>query len=393
MTEHKPVSEMTRPVAVLDRGSLAVAVALATLTVERKNHIPVLGNLRLKGSGESLAVIGTDMDNEIHVPVPGAADSRLDITVPAHMLKDILSKAKDSEMASLEDATLPDGETRCGVDLGGVQFKLNAISATDFPVTFPVGTDHKTTDFEIDAGVLTEMLSKVRFAVSTEETRHYLNGIFLHHSQYSNGLRAVATDGHRLGIMEVEAPAGSAGLTGAIIPRKAVGLLLDIIKVQRKAAGGKLPPVTVSVEPGRIAFCVDSVTLTSKLVDGTFPDYERVIPRSGDAASVPVKAMKEAVTQVCLIGNTKGQSVKLDFSADRLHLSCRDADNGTSETAILCGSAAVLEIGFNARYLLDVLDEMESGDAFVTLTDSGNPAVWTDPADARFKAVLMPMRV
>ena len=390
MTEHKPVSDLGRPVAVLDRSALSRAVALATLTVDKKNHIPVLSNLRLKGEGESLVVIGTDMDNEIYVPVAGAADSRLDITVPAHMLKDILSKAKDSELASLDDASTDD-VSLCGVDLGGVKFKLNAIPATDFPVMAPVGSEHKTTDFEVEADVLTDILSKIEFAMSSEETRYYLNGIFLHSPERSGKLRAVATDGHRLAVMEVDAPEGCGGWPGAIVPRKTVGLLLDILKVARKLPGGA-GPVTVMAEPGRVAFCVGDITLTSKLVDGTFPDYERVIPRAGDGAVIAVKPLVDAVTQVTLISSQRNKSVKLEFGYDRLSLSCRD-DNGTSETVIPCESAAILEIGFNSLYLKELMGEMEGDSALVSLTDSGSPAVWTDPADARFKAVLMPMRV
>lgn len=391
MTEHKPVSELTRPVAVLDRSALARAVALATLTVDKKNHIPVLSNLRLKGEGESLVVIGTDMDNEIHVPVAGAADSRLDVTVPAHMLKDILSKAKDSELASLEDATLPDGETRCGVDLGGVKFKLNAIPAADFPAMAPVGSEHKTTDFEVEPEVLADLFSKVKFCQSTEETRYYLNGVFFHSPERSGKLRAVATDGHRLAVMEVEAPAGSSGFAGAIVPRKAVGLLLDILKVARKLPGGP-GPVTVSFEPGRIAFCVGHVTLTSKLVDGTFPEYERVIPRYGHTATVSVKKLEEAVAQVAIISQEKGKAVKLDFTSDRLTVSQQNPDTGFSETTIPCLADEPLHIGFNSRYLLDMLGHIAGDSMLMTLTDASSPAVIRDPADPRFMAVLMPMR-
>lgn len=391
MTAHIPVSDMTRPVAVLDRSSLARAVALATLTVDRKNTIPILSNLRLRGDGESLSVIGTDLDCEIIARVAGAADSRLDVTVPAHMLKDILGKAKDSELASLDDAST-DESYRCGVDLGGVKFNLNSLPATDYPEMEAVGSDCKTTDFEVEPDVLVDLFSKVKFCQSTEETRYYLNGVFFHSPERSGKLRTVATDGHRMAVMEVEAPAGSADFSGAIVPRRAVGILLDILKVMRKPPG-ILGPVTVSVEPRRIAFCIGSVRLTSKLIDGTFPDYERVVPRHGDKATVAVKSLVDAVTQVSLISPEKGKAVKLDFTGTGLTVSQHNADTGFSETTISCESEKPLTIGFNSRYLLDVAGHIGAESMYLSLNDAGSPMVVFDPADARFKAVLMPMRI
>jgi len=388
MTEHLPVSEISRPVAVLDRAGLARAVALAAMAADRKSAIPILSNLRLRGYGGALEVIGTDCDLEISVMVEGPADARLDLTVPAHMLKDILTKAKDSALASLDDAS-NDDVFRCGVDLGGVKFKLNAIPATDFPVLDPVSYGHS---FQVDADTVNDLLGKTSFAISTEETRYYLNGIHLHSLDRLGVFRAVSTDGHRLAMMEIPAPEGSLGMPGVILPRRAVGLLIDAIKLLGK---GKetLPMVRVEIASDRARFTIGGFTLTSKLVDGSFPDYERVVPRSGDMANIDVKEAKDAISQISLIsGNPKGQTVKFSFARDRLVLSCRDDDNGTSEAVVPCGSAATLEIGFAARYLIDILAEISAGHVFMWLTDSGSPAVFTDPCDPRFKAVLMPKR-
>lgn len=385
----------SRPVAVLERAALAHAVNIVTLAIERKNTIPILSNLCLTGDGESLTVKGTDLDIEIAVRVPGAADSRMAITVPAHMLKDILAKARDSELASIDHPpaapTGKDKTYRAAIDMGGVRFNLSALPYDDFP--------HLTAEFShsftIAADELAAMFDRTKFAISTEETRYYLNGVYLHHVR--EGLRATATDGHRLAMMTTAAPEGSEGMPGVIVPRKMIGLVLTVLKAAGKA-GGKgysLPPISVQVSASRIRFTIGEIVMTSKLIDGTFPDYQRVIPRHNDkVASLDVAAFGEAVEQVSLIHGKEGRAVKLAFSEARLTLTATNADAGTAEMTIAVGyGAESLDIGFNARYIRDVLANLAGESVTMHLNDAGSPTVLNDPADSRFTAVLMPMRV
>jgi DNA polymerase-3 subunit beta len=393
----------SRPVAVLDRAAFAQALAIVALAVERKNTIPVLSNLRLQGTGESLVLTGTDLDSEITFTLPGAADSRLAITAPAHMLSDILKKAKASELASMDHAADFDRDScSLAVDMGGVRFSLNAIPAEDFPV-MPAAVG---ASFSLPMAELLTAIERCRFAVSTEETRYYLNGIYFHPRRAERGgpvtFRAVATDGHRLAYFDMTGGPingrafGQAfkAAGGFIVPRLA---LEKVTKAAGILAKAKALPESVAVTVGRnmIRLAFGPVQITAKLIDGTFPDYMRVVPRYNENVSTfAVKDMAEAVTQVSLISAEKGRAVRLDVRPDSICLTVNNPGNGRAETTIPATLAGEpLEIGFNARYLTDLLAEITGETVTAAFSDAGSPAVFSDPADSRFAAVLMPMRV
>lgn len=378
-----------RPTALMERAPLAFAVNMAAMVVEKRNTIPILSNLLLQGDGEGLTVTGTDLDVEIRTRVTGTADSRLAVTVPAHMLKDILAKAKASDLASIDDLS----EGTAAIDMGGVRFKLQALPAGDFPDLSHGEFSHR---FAVPADDLASMFDKVKFAISTEETRYYLNGIYLNHD-HQGDLRAAATDGHRLAMMTLDAPAGSEGMPGVIVPRKAVKLLLDVLKATGKALGKgeALPPVTMEISASKIRFTVGAVTMTCKLIDGTYPDYTRCVPRHNEKrCTMDVKAMADAVNQVSLISSEKAGKVKLEFSNGACRFSVNNPDAGSAETTVAADYAdGEMDIGFNARYVLDVLAEISTDAVTLHLAEAGSPTLFTDCGDTRFAAVLMPMRV
>jgi DNA polymerase III subunit beta len=375
-------------IAVADRSPFSLAVALATAAVDRKNAIPILSNLLLVGRGGELEIVGTDLDMEIRCRVACPADERLATTVPAHMLRDILGKAKASDMVSIEAVS----DASCKLDLGGLLFTLNALPATDFP---DVDAGNLTTSFQVTADDLVAMFDKTRFAISTEETRYYLNGVYLHHHDSTGKLRAVTTDGHRLGMMAIDAPGGSKGMPGAIVPRKTVLYMLNALKLIARSSKAPLPEIKVELSQSRLRFTVGTVTVTSKLIDGTFPDYERVVPRDNSrAARMSVKALDSAVEQVSLISQEKGRAVRFTFSSGKCLLQVVNPDAGRAETTIDSAYAAEpLEIGFNSSYVRDFCAEITGDDVAFEFKDSGSPTIVRDPADTRWTGVLMPTRV
>jgi DNA polymerase-3 subunit beta len=264
---------------------------------------------------------------------------------------------------------------------------LQTLPADDFPA---LSVDDLGHAFTLPAADLKRLIDKTRFAISTEETRYYLNGIYLH-AATSDGkptLRAVATDGHRLAQAELPLPAGAKDMPGVIVPRKTVS---ELVKLVEDGDG----EVRIELSPAKIRFTTSRVVLTSKLIDGTFPDYERVIPQGNDKKmEVDNKTFAEAVDRVSTLSSDKGRAVKLAMQDGRLTLSVNNPDSGSAseEIAVEYGFDP-LEIGFNARYLLDISERLEGGTAEFQLADPGSPTLIRDGKDVSSLYVLMPMRV
>lgn len=399
--------------AVVERAPLTKAFEIVNHAVESRNTIPILSNARLIGDGSSLFVTGTDLDLELTVAVPAAADSRFAMTLPAGKMRDLLKKATASDFVAF---TMPpivrrkasphcaEGDMFDGtatVDFERVKYRLQAFHPSDFPELrgpTPLMSDLVSTDatyraFNLTGSDLWQSLNSTMAAMSSEETRYYLNGIYVHRAP--DVLRFVATDGHRLYRQELAAPGGSDDMPGIIVPRKAVTLLHKLLK-------GKACPESVGIEltSTRIRFTWGDpgfyVTLTSKLVDGTFPDYERVIPANNDKpATFDPEAMLEAVRAVTLISSERGRAVRMAFGSGACNLDVNNPDTGSASAEIACdyGSDPV-EIGFNAGYLVDAIATASPDGAGCTLTldDAGSPTLLTGSREG-WLAVLMPMRV
>jgi DNA polymerase-3 subunit beta len=247
-----------------------------------------------------------------------------------------------------------------------------------------------THKFGLKAADLKRLIDKTQFAISTEETRYYLNGIYLHTAgtNKSPTLRAVATDGHRLAQVELALPEGAAGMAGIIIPRKTVG------EVQRLIEDNEAE-ITLELSPGKIRFTFGDVVLTSKLIDGTFPDYGRVIPTGNDKELVvDKKEFEQAVDRVSTVSSERGRAVKLSLSSGKLMLSVTNPDSGSAtEEVEVEYTADPLDIGFNSRYLLDIAGQIEGEAAVLKLADPGSPTLIQDRDSKNALYVLMPMRV
>ncbi len=369
---------------VIERGELLRALGHVTSVVERRTTIPILSNVFLKAANGLLHLKATDLEREVveqiaaNVMQPGA------VTVPAHLLHDIVRKLPDG--SEIEIKRDPEKE-RLTIVSGQSQFALQTLAAEDFPDLS--GGEYPHT-FDVAAHDLKRLIDKTRFAISTEETRYYLNGIYLHPAQAIDRpvLRAVATDGHRLAQMDIALPEGAAGMPGVIVPRKTVHELVRLLEANEQNA-------TMSVSPAKVRFEIGDVTLTSKLIDGTFPDYGRVIPQNNDKElKVSNAEFISAVDRVSTIASDRGRAVKLAIGGTKLTLSVNNPEGGSAtEEVVVDYSSTPIEIGFNARYLLEIASQLESETAQFKLADSGSPTIVRDGSDANALYVLMPMRV
>jgi len=367
----------------IDKPGLAKALAHVASVVERRNTIPILSNVLLTAGANDLKLTATDLDMELVETVSCTSKGDGAITMPAHMFYDIVRKLPEGEIELNRDAE----QERLVITCGPAQFSLQTLPADDFPALSVEDLGHA---FTLPASDLKRLIEKTRFAISTEETRYYLNGIYLHEAEADGKptLRAVATDGHRLAQVELPLPAGAKGMPGVIVPRKTV---LELSKLVEDADG----EVRVELSPSKIRVSVGRVVLTSKLIDGTFPDYERVIPQGNDKRlEVDNATFAQAVDRVSTLSSDKGRAVKLALEAGKLTLSVNNPESGsaTEELAVEYDYDP-LEIGFNARYLLDISGQLESGTAEFHLADPGSPTMVRDLKDDSALYVLMPMRV
>ena len=368
----------------IERAALLKTLAHVQSVVERRNTIPILSNVLIDVDGGKLSLTATDMDLTIVDAVAAEVSEPGSATAPAHTFYDIVRKLPEGSQVKIE---LAGDSGQITVEAGRSHFKLSTLPKEDFPATGEAELPHS---FTLQAGELKRIVDRTRFAISTEETRYYLNGIYLHAAE-SNGipvLRAVATDGHRLARFEMPLPDGAADMPGVIIPRKTV---LEL----RKLIDETDEPIQVSLSDTKIRFTFDETLLTSKLIDGTFPDYERVIPSGNDKiVEVICKDFAEAVDRVSTISSEKSRAVKLVIQANGIILSASSPESGsaTEEVAIEYGGPEI-EIGFNSRYLLDIAQQIEGELAHIKLSDSASPTVVSDQSDTSALYVLMPMRV
>ncbi|MBK8084834.1 MAG: DNA polymerase III subunit beta [Devosia sp.] len=368
----------------LERNHLLKSLGHVHRVVERRNTYPILANVLLKAQDGRLDLRATDLDIEVTENVPAMVGTSGTTTVPAHTLYEIVRKLADGAEVRLEN----EGSEQLLVSSGRSRFHLACLSPDSFP---DLKSGSFTHSFEIAATTLRELIERTQFAISNEETRYYLNGIYLHTLEVGGEptLRAVATDGHRMARAEANAPAGAKGMPGIIVPKKTVS---EVQKLLEGAEGD----VAVEVSDTKIRFTLGGVVLLSKLIEGTFPDYERVTPKNNDKQmNVDKASFATAVDRVSTIASDRGgKAVKLAMKEGQLELSVTNPDHGTaSEELAVEFEPESFEIGFNARYLLDIIGQIRSENAVFLFNDAGSPTLVREDGDAKALYVLMPMRV
>jgi DNA polymerase-3 subunit beta len=369
--------------ATVERSHLLKSLGHVHRVVERRNTIPILSNVLIRAEGGKLMLKATDLDLEITETVPAEIGQPGATTVQAHILYDIVRKLPDGAEVSLDTG---DG-SQLTLKSGRSRFALQVLPEADFP---DLTAGDFPTRFRLKAADLKKLIDRTQFAISTEETRYYLNGIYLHIVTVGGQpmLRAVATDGHRLAQAQLPAPEGAAGMVGVIVPRKTVGEIQKLIEDPEAE-------VEVEVSETKIRVTIGLVVLTSKLIDGTFPDYVRVIPQGNDKVlKVDKGDFSSAVDRVSTVSSERGRAVKISLRDGRMVLSVDNPDSGSATEELgVDYPADPIEIGFNAKYLLDVAQQLDSDIAEFRFADPGSPTLIQDDAAKDALYVLMPMRV
>jgi DNA polymerase III subunit beta len=368
----------------MERSALIKALGHVQSVVERRNTIPILSNVLLSADGGAVTFSATDLDMEIVDETSAGVGAPGQITAPAHTLYEIVRKLPDGADVELKFAG---DDPRLSIQAGRSRFNLPVLPSGDFPV---MSSDGLSPPIQVDTADLMRLIDKTRFAISTEETRYYLNGLYLH--TVSEGgetkLRAVATDGHRLALAEMPAPEGTGGAPGVIVPRKTV-------QEARRLLEDAGESVQLQVSPAKVRFEFGRAALTSKVIDGSFPDYMRVIPRDNQkVVRIDNALFADAVDRVATISAEKSRSVKLAIEPGRLVLTVRNMEAGQAvEELEIDYDGEPFEIGFNARYLLDVAGQIGGETAEFRFADPASPTLVLDPTDAGVRYVLMPLRV
>ena len=369
---------------IIERANLLKTLSHVQSIVEKRNTIPVLSNVKIEALADGISFKATDMDTEITEIVDAKIQEQGATTAPAHMLYDIVRKLADGAEVEL---TFPDDKGQLTIAAGKSKFSLSCIGVEDFPV---ISGDALPINFEMPVTELKGVIDRTKFAMSTEETRYYLNGVYMHAKALgsTNVLRVVATDGHRLACVESPLPQGAEKLSGVIIPRKTV------TEIRKLLDDTTIENAKISMSDNKVRFTLEDITLTSKLIDGTYPDYERVIPTDNDKSiEISVKGLSTAVDRVSVVAE-RTRAIKMITNPNHIVITTSSPELGSAQEEVEAVYAGdVLEIGYNFRYLLDILAEITGETVKISFADAASPSVIHDTSDSSAVFVLMPMRV
>ncbi len=348
--------------------------------VEKKNTIPVLQNIKIEVKNGKVNLAATDMDISVTVAIDADIKTSGVTTVPAQMFFDIVRKISDSSAILIAQ----DSPTILQIKSGKSKYSLPCIDASEFP---NLSEGELGAEVEVDAEKLAKMIDKTRFAISNDETRYYLNGLFLQSLKRDSGfeLRTVATDGHRLALSYLPCENLNAEF-GVIIPKKSVA------EIRRIIDGSKT--IKIAASRVKIKITTDNTVIVSKLIDGEFPDYEKVLPKSNNQISViNKKTFFDCVDRVSTVANDKHRSVKLTIENGKMNLQVSTTDGSFAyEELDVNYTSDKIETGFNSRYLLDVISQIDKEELMMRFKDGFSPAI-VEAKDMHSVFVIMPVRI
>jgi DNA polymerase-3 subunit beta len=346
--------------------------------VERRQTLPVLGNVLLNANKKSVRLTATDLEVELQSHVNIAVTEIGDITLPARKLLDIC-RTLPAE-AQLDISVKKD---RALVRSGKSRFTLSTLPATEFPVIDKIKSARK---FSMQESALRGLIERTAFAMAQQDVRYYLNGLML--EPVSGTLRAVATDGHRLAMCELMADVGEGVDQQVIVPRKGIQELQRLLEE-------KDADVQVEIGSNHIRITTDELRFTSKLIDGRFPDYQRVMPKNADKRLlINRELLRQALTRTSILSNEKYRGIRLELSENNIKIQShnQDQEEAVEEIDANYDSDAIV-IGFNVTYLLDVLNVINTDDVEMFLSDGNSSALINKPGDENCRYVVMPMRL
>lgn len=362
---------------IIEKAALIAALAAVQGAVQRRVTVPILATIKIEAGKKGVAFTGTDLDLQACAIAEAEVKKAGAIAAPADTLVGFARKLPDLPV------TIEVAERGLVVSAGRARMTIPTLPAEDFPQFNALAPVAK---WSMPAGDLRRLIDQTRAAISTEATRYYLNGIFLH--MRGERLAAVATDGHRLALSETTAPVFDGDMPKLIVPRAAVAEIRKMIADAEDDVHIEAGPAAIKVEHGPAA-------LVTKVIDGQFPDYERIIPRDPpNVTTCKREDLKEAIARVMIVAGDDARSVRLEPGEDALSVASRHADHGEASDAVAAShDGAAVIIGFNGKYLMDALAQSDGEDIVIAMSDSAAPAVMRDPTAANALCVLMPLRV
>jgi len=362
----------------IKREELLPALQTVNGVVERRQTLPILSNLLISTGPDTMQLTATDMEVELVASIKKSVKGASDITLPARKLLDICRALPDNAMLNLEI----DGD-RATVTSGRSRFTLSTLPAREYPL---IEMAERIAEFSVAQKELKTLLERTAFAMAQQDVRYYLNGLLL---ELSKGrVRAVATDGHRLALCEIDVDLTLAQPIQVIVPRKGVLELIRLLKDVDEPLRVQLSRNHVRVDLGELRF-------TSKLVDGKFPDYEKVIPKEGSSPIVASReSLRQSLTRASILSNEKYRGVRISLSKNTLRALAHNPDQEEAEEEIEVQYAGdEMEVGFNVSYLLEALSIIRSDSVRITVTDPNASALILPETSSRCKYVVMPMRL
>lgn len=351
--------------------------------VEKKNTLPILSNILIEAKDNSLILSATDMDISITDKINCNIVEEGSTTVSAQTLYDIIRKLPESNEIEIisndgKIITLRSGKSK---------FSLGCLPKEDFPI---IEIGDLENEINIDSQNFLKLLDKTRFAVSNEETRYFLNGIYFHKKKQDNLnlLSIVATDGHRLAKFDYDFKNDELEIPGVIIPKKTV---TELYKLLSDFEGN----IKINLNSNKIVFFIGNSVLISKLIDGTFPDYNRVIPKdNNNLLKINRTSFSLAVDRVSTITSEKSPVIKFKILKNLINMSSVNSENGTATEDIVSNyNGNEIEIGFNSKYILEMLNNLEDEEITLNFRDSSSPVTAKEDSNPDLIYVLMPMRV